>query len=84
MQKLKTRAISYDRFLDILLTINPNIPITIDIGVQPKLNPKIIASIGCSNYIIRTYVNEFPYDYQMLDVIKSNLKHIAKYSIHNI
>ena len=84
MKKLKTRTISYDRFLFILSTINPNILISIDIGVQPKLNPKIIASIGCSTYVIRPYSITFTEDHSVVADIKSNLKHITRYSIHNI
>ena len=84
MQKLKPRAISYDRFLFILSTINPSISIDIDIGVQPKPNPKIVASIGCSTYVIRPYVILFTENHSVIADVKASLQHISKYSIHNI
>lgn len=79
MKKLKSRIISYDRFLFILSTINPNNSPTIDIGINYKLN-KIVASIGCSSYTSQPDIMHIG----IADSIKSNMQHISKYSIHNI
>ena len=82
MQRLKPRTISYDRFLFILSTINPNNNPIIDIGIaEYQLIPNIIiASIGVSDYIVphKLTFNE------VLPTIKQSLQHITKYSIHKL
>ena len=80
MRKLKTRAISYDRFLFILSTINPNNSPTIDIGIRNSLVPSIVATIGVSTYIVNPDIANS----SIAPTIKQNLQHVAKYSIHNI
>ena len=80
MQKLKPRAISYDRFLFILSTINPNNNPTIDIGIRNSLVPKIIATIGVSSYTISPNVAGS----SIASTIQQSLQHITKYSIHSI
>ena len=80
MQRLKSRTISYDRFLFILSTINPNNSPTIDISIRNSLVPKIVATIGVSSYTITPNVANS----SIVSTIKQNLKHITKYSIHNI
>ena len=82
MPKLKPRTISYDRFLFILSTINPNNSPTIDIGIleyQLNLN-SIVASIGVSDYVVLHKLNFN----EVLPTIKQNLQHITKYSIHKL
>ena len=80
MQRLKPRTISYDRFLFILSTINPNNSPTIDICIRNSLVPSIVATIGVSTYIITPNVAGS----SIASTIKQNLQHIPRYSIHNI
>ena len=80
MQKLKTRTISYDRFLFILSTINPNNSPVIDIGIRDSLVPSIVATIGVSTYIITPDTANST----IVSTIKQSLQHITKYSIHKL
>ena len=80
MSKLKTRTISYDRFLFILSTINPNNSPTIDICIRNSLVPSIVATIGVSTYTVKPNVTNSSIAF----TIKQNLQHITKYSIHKL